>query len=290
MYKRWHRIVPLLTILLLLLSACGTPELPAAAPAGESSNTSSDTQQAAPAAETAGQSAELKDVPRNRTLIMAGLGGEHPGAFTDIELFNSYAPGLSRSGFTQACNEALFYYNMIGDEFIPWMGESYTYNDDFTEVVIKIRQGVEWSDGTPFTANDVAFSLNLLLEHPDLSYAGEIIDTVQSAEVVDDLNVKIALTGVNPRFVFDKLTFHADLGVPLVAEHVWKDQDPSTFTTRKKAGRSAPAPGSWSIPMCNARSGICARIGGAPRPGFMPCPRWNAWSSCLAWMKTRWSS
>lgn len=247
MYKRWHRIVPLLTILLLLLSACGTPELPAAAPAGESSNTSSDTQQAAPAAETAGQSAELKDVPRNRTLIMAGLGGEHPGAFTDIELFNSYAPGLSRSGFTQACNEALFYYNMIGDEFIPWMGESYTYNDDFTEVVIKIRQGVEWSDGTPFTANDVAFSLNLLLEHPDLSYAGEIIDTVQSAEVVDDLNVKITLTGVNPRFVFDKLTFHADLGVPLVAEHVWKDQDPSTFTNYDPEKGWPICTGAWEL-------------------------------------------
>jgi len=113
MYKRWHRIVPLLTILLLLLSACGTPELPAAAPAADSSS-GGDTQQAAPA-DAAAQPEGIPDVPRNRTLIMAGLGGEHPGGFTDIELFNSYAPGLSRSGFTQGCTEALFYYNMIGD-------------------------------------------------------------------------------------------------------------------------------------------------------------------------------
>jgi hypothetical protein len=90
MYKRWHRIVPLLTVLLLLLSACGTPELAPAAPAAESSSGSGGDTQAAAPAETSGQPEGLKDVPRNRTLIMAGLGGEHPGGFTDIELFNSY--------------------------------------------------------------------------------------------------------------------------------------------------------------------------------------------------------
>ncbi|MDQ3248285.1 MAG: ABC transporter substrate-binding protein, partial [Chloroflexota bacterium] len=166
---------------------------------------------------------------RNRTLIMAGLGGEHPGGFTDIELFNTYAPGLSRSGFTQGCTEALFYYNMLGDEFIPWMAEGFEFNDDFTEVTVTVRAGVEWSDGIPFTAKDIAFSLNLLRDNADLSYAGEIIDTVKSAEVVDDLNVKITLTDANPRFVFDKLTFHADLGVPMVAAHVFEGQDPATF-------------------------------------------------------------
>ena len=247
MYKRWHRIVPLLTILLLLLSACGTPDLAPAAPAAESGSSSSDAQPAAPAADTSGQPAGLPDVPRNRTLIMAGLGGEHPGGFTDIELFNAYAPGLSRSGYTQACTEALFYYNMIGDEFIPWMAEGYTYNDDFTEVTVTIRQGVEWSDGTPFTAKDVAFSLNMLLEHPDVQYAGEIIDTVKSAEVVDDLNVKITLNGVNPRFIFDKLTFHADLGVPLVPEHVWKDQDPATFANYDPEKGWPLCTGAWKL-------------------------------------------
>ncbi|MEZ4620237.1 MAG: ABC transporter substrate-binding protein [Caldilineaceae bacterium] len=251
MYRRWHRIIPILIILALLCSACGTPELPAsesAASSGSESSSSSSsdtTQPAAPAAE--GQPAGLPDVPRNRTLIIAGLGGEHPGGFTDIELFNSYTPGISRSGFTQTCTEGLFYYNMIGDEFIPWIGESFTYNDEFTEVVVKIREGVEWSDGVPFTANDVAFSLNMLLEHPDLNYSGEIIDTVQSAEVVDDLNVKITLTGVNPRFIFDKLTFHADLGVPMVAEHVWKDQDPSTFTNYDPEQGWPICTGAWKL-------------------------------------------
>src|SRR5215208_5088962 len=71
---------------------------------------------------------QILDVPRNRTLIMAGLGGEHFGGFTDLGNFNSFQPGLSRSGWTQAATEGLFYYNMLGDDFIPWLAENFAYN------------------------------------------------------------------------------------------------------------------------------------------------------------------
>src|SRR5207249_1114684 len=70
----------------------------------------------------------IADVPRNRTLIMAGLGGEHFGGFTDLGNFNSFSPTISRSGWTQAGTEDLFYFNMLGDDFIPWLAEGYQYN------------------------------------------------------------------------------------------------------------------------------------------------------------------
>jgi hypothetical protein len=119
MRRRWYFCFAALMVLTLVLSACGTPALPT--PEGGSGTGGGEAsgggeQVAAPAE---GQPEGLAEIPRNRTLIMAGLGGEHPGGFTDIELFNTYAPGLSRSGFTQACTESLFYYNMLGDEFIP---------------------------------------------------------------------------------------------------------------------------------------------------------------------------
>ena len=215
----------LLTVALLLV-ACGTPPIetqPADAGDGEAAASTGD----AAAADTPVEG--LADIPRNRTLIMAGLGGEHPGGFTDIELFNPFAPGTSRSGHYQACTEGLFYYNMIGDEFIPWLAESFEYNDDFTEVVVTVREGAKWSDGEAFDANDIAFTLNLLLGNAELSRAGQIQDTVASVEVIDDLNVSIALTGVNPRFIFDNLTFRADLGVPIAPEHVFSEQDAVTF-------------------------------------------------------------
>jgi peptide/nickel transport system substrate-binding protein len=176
------------------------------------------------------QVAGIPEVPRNRTLIMAGLGGEHPGAFTDVELFNPYIPGISRSGYYQAGTEGLFYYNMIGDTFHPWLAEDYEYNDDFTEATVKLREGAKWSDGTPFSANDVAFSLKTLKGNPTLTNGASVDLFVKDVEVVDDLTVKLLFNAPSPRFVWDYLTFRADLGIPMVPAHVWEGQDPTTFT------------------------------------------------------------
>jgi len=203
-----------------LVSACVAAEgAPPAEQPGEGASTG------AVVSEVAG----LANVPRNRTLIMAGLGGEHPGGFTDVELFNPYVPGTSRSGFYQAGTEGLFYYNMIGDEFIPWVATDFTYNDDDTEVTINIREGVKWSDGEAFDANDVAFSLEILKANPSLNNGSEIDRHVSGVEVVDDLTVKISFNFPSPRFVWDFLTFRADIGAPMVPEHVWRDKDPTTF-------------------------------------------------------------
>jgi peptide/nickel transport system substrate-binding protein len=227
MIRRFLRYSSVLVVLVMVLTSCSTGATPAAPAAGDSSTTPAAAQPAAPAAAPAG----LADIPRNRTLIMAGLGGEHFGGFTDIELFNNYVPGISRSGINQACTEGLFYYNMLGDEFIPWLAESYEYNDDYTEAIVHLREGVKWSDGVPFTANDIVFTTNMLLENPELTGAGQIIDAISSVEAVDDLTIKFTLNGTTPRFVFDVLTYHADLGVRLAAPaHVFEGvEDVATF-------------------------------------------------------------
>ncbi|MGC1887811.1 MAG: ABC transporter substrate-binding protein [Stellaceae bacterium] len=37
----------------------------------------------------------------------------------------------------------------------PELAESWKWNDDYTRVNFRLRQGVKWHDGKPFTANDV---------------------------------------------------------------------------------------------------------------------------------------
>jgi peptide/nickel transport system substrate-binding protein len=173
---------------------------------------------------------QSSDVPRNRTLIMAGLGGEHFGGYTDIGNFNPFQPGISRSGWTQAATEGLFYYNMLDDQFIPWLAEGYAYNPDYTQLTVNLRNGVEWSDGQPFTARDVVFTLGLLQKNPDLApAASDIQRLVGSATAQDDRTIVINLTGPTPRFHWDYLTFRADIGIPIVP-HIWDGQDPSSFT------------------------------------------------------------
>jgi peptide/nickel transport system substrate-binding protein len=208
----------------LALSAC-VPAAPSAsapqpATAGEA---------AAPA-----PAAGLQPIARNRTLIMAGLGGEHPGAYLDVENFNFYTPGgISRSGLVNSATDGLFYANMLDvQEIIPWMAESYQFNDDFTEVVVKLRSGVEWSDGTPFTANDCVFTIDMLKAHDTMAYSGDLNIYVASAEATDDLTLKLTFNNPSPRFVFDYLVFWADFGIPFNAPaHIWKDaEDPTTFS------------------------------------------------------------
>src|SRR5216683_3046938 len=63
-----------------------------------------------PAAAPAVDLSSLKQVPRNKTWISVGVGGEAPQQFSDVAMHNPFLPGISRSGY-QAVMEPLFYYN-----------------------------------------------------------------------------------------------------------------------------------------------------------------------------------
>ena len=111
------------------------------------------------------------------------------------------------------------------------MGESYQYNADFTELTIKIRPGVEWSDGVPFTARDVAFTLNMLRDNaPALRWSDDMKIWVKDAQAIDKLTVKVIFNSPNPRFMFNYLMPHQDIGIWIIPEHIWKDQDPTDFS------------------------------------------------------------
>jgi peptide/nickel transport system substrate-binding protein len=50
----------------------------------------------------------------------------------------------------------------------PWLATGSTWSPDFTTLTMTIRGGVKWSDGTPFTANDVVYTFNALKADPAL--------------------------------------------------------------------------------------------------------------------------
>ena len=175
--------------------------------------------------------AGINKVPRNRTFISVGGGGESLQQFTDHESMNPYFLGHISAHGAQIIFEPLYFYNYLQDKEIPWLAESYQYNDDFTELTIKIRPNVTWSDGEPFTARDVAYTLNMLRENaPELRYSTEVKKWTKNVEAVDDLTAKVYLNSANPRFFFNFLTSHQDIGMWILPEHIWKDKDPKTFS------------------------------------------------------------
>lgn len=208
-------------------------------------------------------------------MIMAGLGGEHPGGFTDIDSFNQYLPGISRSGYTQAGTEGLFYYAPLSDDFQPWLAESYEMNPDFTEVTVKIRKGAEWSDGHPFTAKDVVFTFEMLASDPTLLNGSEAKRQVKSMTMPDEQTVKFTLNFKNPRFVFDMLTFRADVALPIAPEHVWKGQEAKSFKNYDPAKGWPLTTGPYKLVATNVEQKIWDRRDDwwAKKIGFKELPK-----------------
>jgi peptide/nickel transport system substrate-binding protein len=163
------------------------------------------------------------------------------GRIADPTNLNLYAPGVSRSstGLHQMIYEYFFYQNLQTGEYIPWLAESYEYNDDFTSITVKLRDGVTWNDGEPFTADDVVFTYNLLLENPGMVWASEVAKNVESVEAIDEQTVQFDLTSSNPRYHLNREAFPAVGiwgGITILPQHVWEGQDPLTFKSSDPVG------------------------------------------------------
>ncbi len=221
--SRLHLGFALIVILALLVGACSAP---AAAPQASSGGE----QSAAPAADSAAAPAPggLKEVPRNRTLKL--MRGNPPnGTHLDYELWNPYAIGANHQNGANIMYEPLAFYSAFADKELMWLAESYSYNEDSTELTIKTRQGVKWSDGEPFSAEDVAYTFTTLKElGSQVRWGTNVQQFVESAEAIDESTVLIKFIVPAPRF-FSFVSYKYDIGVYIVPKHIFEGQDWTTF-------------------------------------------------------------
>ena len=148
------------------------------------------------------------------------------------DLWNPYVPGFTvNAGFHQVLMEPLFILNYESGEIEPWLGEEFTSNDDATVWTLKIRDGITWSDGEAYDADDIVFTINMLKERgAELPGNGPAMqEWVKTVEKVDPTTVTFTLTKANPRFQLDYFSVKIHGSVTIVPEHIWKGKDPVKF-------------------------------------------------------------
>jgi len=236
-YRKWTIAIAVLTAFAILLPACA----PATVVVTEEVEVPVEVTKVVEIEKTVEVTAEPpapgpEEQARAETLNIA-IGGR----IADPTNLNIYAPGVSRSstGIHQMIYEYFFYQNLQTGEYIPWLAESYEYNNDFSAITVYLRDGITWSDGKPFTPEDIVFTYDLLLENPGMIWASEVAKWVGSVEKVDNLTVRFNLNQPSPRYHLNREAFPAVGiwgGVTILPQHIWEGKDPLTFKNSPPIG------------------------------------------------------
>lgn len=164
-----------------------------------------------------------------RAEVVLKLLVDHTDAFS--ENFNPYNYGGPANIVQDFVYEPLWIYNVWHpDQDFPALATSYEFNADLTEITYHLREGVKWSDGEPFTADDVVFTYSYNVAHPDFQIGFDLYNKESDAgsligvEKIDDHTVTFKMNRPNS-------LAHMSIGIIMpLPEHIWsKVEDPRNF-------------------------------------------------------------
>lgn len=125
-------------------------------------------------------------LPRTETLYFNGQ------QWGPVVCWNPYSSNCNNAlGITQQDNarvpmfETPYLYNMLDGKQYPLLADGdYAWNDAHTEITFKIKAAAKWSDGTPVTAEDVAYTWAAHVEYntPTGSANKDYIDTIEALD------------------------------------------------------------------------------------------------------------
>jgi peptide/nickel transport system substrate-binding protein len=252
------------------LAAACAPAAPPAAPAAAPTTAPAAAPTAAPAAKpttapaaaptTAPQAAPAQPapVPRNKQLILMWAGKD--GKYTDYELWNPFAPDANHQNGPGIFHEPLYFYSGFANKEIPWLAESYEYSSDFKSLTIKTRSGVTWSDGQPFSAKDVAFTINEAAKQGSkIKFGADVATFLQEASAKDDNTVVVNFKVPAPKFMY-MMMYKFDNGLYMVPQHIYsQSSDWSKFTNFDLANGLPVTTGPWKLVFSSADQKIIDR-------------------------------
>jgi peptide/nickel transport system substrate-binding protein len=164
-------------------------------------------------------------VPRDEAVVQEQV------QYTVFDSFNPFTPNGNEwpSGWLQICNEPFFYANVAAGKVVPWLATDFRLSPDYMTGYLTLRQGVTWNDGHPFTSEDVVFTFNMYLEHPEV-FGTTWGQQLKSVEAKGDYQVVFHFATPQPRWQENVLETVVTPPAVVVPAHVWKGKDPATFS------------------------------------------------------------
>ena len=227
------RGVTVLAVLAIVLGACSsTPAASAPAASAPPGSTPATTPANVPA------TAVPTGATQADTLQFAWLGDctciWHPAAYET---------------FSQAINFEMMFSKLIERNWQPdgtWkpmgdLADSWEISPDGLTWTFHLHPGVKWQDGQPFSANDVAFTINesflyKAARNNNAAWAPIVgsadvtsgkTKTASGVKVIDDNTIQITISDPNADYFSDL----ADPGAVILPEHILKDTDPTKVET-----------------------------------------------------------
>jgi peptide/nickel transport system substrate-binding protein len=128
--------------------------------------------------------------------------------------FNPYNPAVWGESVGFVYEPLVFVDTLENGKTTPWLASSYAWSDANKVLTFTIRKGVKFSDGTPMTAADVAFTFNLLKANPalDLNAVWSVLKSV--AQNGDNVVLTFKTTAV-PYF------YYVADQIDVLPQHIW---------------------------------------------------------------------
>jgi len=212
MNSRFFRFVSLLVALTMIAAACGgggsdggdtssgsdtSSDSSASADDGDDSGSdSSSSDEGDSGSDDADDGGDTVEVIEEDTSDDPVVGGTlRYGLEADVNGLNPTSSALSAPGLMMG-NAVFDTYAVwdTDDNWQPYLAESFTPNDDFTVWTMKLREGIEFHDGTPLNAEAVVVNFETQFNDPLVGLAVNPFYVPEGPiEIIDDLTVQYNL-------------------------------------------------------------------------------------------------
>jgi peptide/nickel transport system substrate-binding protein len=149
---------------------------------------------------------------------------------TITQAFNPFVPTQAAYGMgaTGLIYEPLIQFDLAAPpKYYPWLATGYTWSNGGKAITFAIRTGMKWSNGTPLTPADVAYTYDLVKANASINLGGLAISTVSTS------GNNVTLTFATPQYT----NLEEIAGVAIVPKSVWsKAGNPATYADATPVG------------------------------------------------------